>query len=183
MENLRFGCVHWRVSMTDILCALENAEGQWSQEISWCQETSSWSQCEASVGFQEVVHLLQLWNSVLFKDLLLFKSIEDHVVFAASVFWHQILDNVENWSPCVVFGFGVFDVGNWVTAAGRNLSVKIFKNFIFQQKLTIYKQMQLRRWAFCVICTPCQRILDGSCQDQVRTWSSNGCSYPIPKHV
>lgn len=82
--------------MTDILGALEDTECQRGEEISRCQKTSSWAQGEASVALKEVVHLLQLWDSVVFEDLFLFELCKDQVVLAACVLWHQTLDDFED---------------------------------------------------------------------------------------
>lgn len=82
--------------MTDILGALEDAEGQRGEEVARCQETGGGTQCETSVATQEVVHLLQLRNAVLDEDLLLLELCEDDIVFAASMLGHQVFDNTEN---------------------------------------------------------------------------------------
>lgn len=105
--------------MANILRALEDAEGQRGQKVARCQQTSGWTQCEAGVAAQKVVHLLQLWKVILDEDLLLLELVEDDVVFAASVFWHQVLDDAEHRRPSVVFGFGVVDVWDWIATNGR----------------------------------------------------------------
>lgn len=86
--NLRFGRVHRRVAVTDVLRALEDAERERSQEVARRQQTSGRSQREAGVAAQEFVHLLQLRQVILDEDLLLLELVEDDVVLAASVFWH-----------------------------------------------------------------------------------------------
>lgn len=130
--NLRFGCVHRRVSVAHILRALEDAEGQRSQKVARCQQTSGWTQCEASVAAQKVVHLLQLWKLILDKDLLLFELVEDYVVLAASVFWHQVFDDAEHRRPSVVFGFGVVDVWDWIATIREGKM--LFRIFIFKRR-------------------------------------------------
>jgi len=102
--------------VTNVLSALEDAESQRSEEVSGRQQTGSWTQCESSVAAQEVVHLLELWNTILDKDFFLLELDEDFVVLAASVLWHQVFDNIENALPSAVLGLGVVNVWNCVTA-------------------------------------------------------------------
>lgn len=102
--------------MTNVLCALEDTEGERGEEVTRRQQTSGWSQGEAGVAAQEVVHLLQLRDSRLDEDLLLLELGKDLVVLAASVLWHQVLDDAEHGAPSVVLGLGVVDVGNRIAA-------------------------------------------------------------------
>lgn len=124
--NLRFGRVHWRVGVADVLCALEDAEGERCEEVARCKQTSSRSESEASVATQEVIHFLQLWNSVLNEDSFLLELGEDDVVLLACVLWHQLLDDLEDGAPGVVFGLAVVDVWNWV-ATVRNFQLVRFQ--------------------------------------------------------
>lgn len=120
--NLRFGCVHWRVSVTNVLCTLEDAEGERGEEIARSQQTSGRAQRETGISTQEIVHLLQLWDTVLDEDSLSLELGEDHVVLAACVQRHQLFHDFEHRLPGVVLNFRVLDVGNRIAANdGSNL--------------------------------------------------------------
>lgn len=82
--------------MTNVLCALEDSESERGEEVARGQQASGWSQSEASVATQEVIHLLQLRNSVVDEDSFLLELSEDDVVLAASVLRHKILDDAEH---------------------------------------------------------------------------------------
>lgn len=125
LSNLRFGCVHWWVSVTNILCALENSESQWGEEVSWSQQASGWSQSKTGVAAQEIVHLLQLWNSILDKDSFFLKLSKDNVVFTTSMLRHQVFDNAEHWTPSVMFNLSVFDARNWIATVEMKVIFRI----------------------------------------------------------
>lgn len=63
--------MEWRCAMTYILCALENAERKAGEEVTSCQQTSGWSEGETGVLFQEIRHLVQLWNVVSVEDIVI----------------------------------------------------------------------------------------------------------------
>lgn len=66
--------------MTDVLGALEDAEGQRGQEVAGGEQTSGRTQSESGVLPQEGAHVVQLWDLVLHKDSLLLQHCENGTV-------------------------------------------------------------------------------------------------------
>lgn len=100
--------------MANVLCALENAEGERCQEIASRQETSGRTQCESSAATQEAAHLLQLWDASFAENAFLLKFSENVTVFETSVLWHQIENGTEYRAPSLIFNIAVVNVWDWI---------------------------------------------------------------------
>lgn len=119
MSHLRFGGVEGGVDVPDVLCALENAERQRGQEVTCCQQTSSWSEGETGLPAEIVGYLLQLRDAVRSEDAFLHHLGEGTAIFNAGVFWHQVEHHLEDGLPCLNFCFAILNFWDWVTAINK----------------------------------------------------------------
>lgn len=117
--------------MAHVLCALENAKSQRSEEISGRKQTSCGTQCESGVLAQEVADLAQLRDTILTENSLFLELGKGASVLGTSVLWHQIDDGVEHRAPGFVLHVGVVNGGDGVaTGFGKQMRREWYVNII-----------------------------------------------------
>lgn len=101
--------------MTDVLCALEDSEGEGSQEVSGGEEASGRPQREASLALQEAGDFFKLRDLVGCEDGFLLQEGKRLSVLSTRVLGDQVADCVVHGVPGLDFRIVEFNVRDWVS--------------------------------------------------------------------
>lgn len=123
--------------MANVLCRVEDAEGQCVQKVTWTEETHDRTNGEASAVLEETRHLFQLWNIRVAVTTVLLQQREHVLMLTARMGLVELGQLAIHCAPAFDFRGCVVDMRDLLTSAvdlglGRDFSTSLTVDWVMR---------------------------------------------------